>query len=152
MDIWYGCGSPRALRAVAMIAIIGLELIGDDYKHRAMSGQWCDGISKSMVRAERERMRYEGRPKAWVARLVGLNKQYVFEREFLSGKKDYAEANSNGSRGVYRWYDLEEGDIYEISDPQSWTHADRYFALSMRGKLIRMELDEVIEWFLLRVM
>lgn len=136
-----------------MIAIIGLESIGDDYRHRVTTGCWTDGkIGRSATAAIKERIRYEGRPKAWVARILGTDQRYAFQREFLRGKKDYAEANSTGSRGVYRWYELEEGDIYEINAPQSWTKADRYFALSTKGQLLRMELDDVIEWFLRRLM
>lgn len=135
-----------------MIAIVGIEAIGDDYRHRSATGRWVDRPGAVGMALVNERLRYEMRPKAWVARITGTDRQYAFAREFLRGKKDYAEANKTGSRGVYWWYELGEGDIYEINAPQSWKHADRYFALSSRGQLIRMELDEVIEWFLRRLM
>jgi hypothetical protein len=135
-----------------VIAIVGIEAIGDDYRHRLSTQRWTDGIGRSAVAAAKELARYEGRPKAWVARILGTDLKFAFQREFLRGKKDYAEANGTGSRGVYWWYELPEGDIYEVSAPQSWSRADRYFALSTRGQLVRMELDEVIEWFLRRMM
>lgn len=136
-----------------MIAVIGIELIGDDHRHRASTGRWTDGkIGHSLTRALKEQARYEAKPKAWVAMIVGLDPKYAVIREFMRGKRDYAEASGTGARGVYRWFELPEGEIYEISAPQSWKHADRYFALSTRGTLLRMELDEVIEWFLRRIM
>lgn len=135
-----------------MIAVLGIELIGDDYRHRASTGRWTDGkVGHALTRSLKEQARYESRPKAWVARIVDMDPRHMFSREFMRGKRDYAEASGTGARGVYRWFELPEGDVYEVSAPQSWKHADRYFAISTRGALRRMELDEVIEWFLHRM-
>lgn len=129
-----------------MIAVLGLEEIGSDAAHR--------GAVASMGRAEgyladhriRQAARYAGRPRAWVARITGRDPRYGLAREFVGSKRDFAEANGTGSRGVYRWYELDEGGVYEVNAPLSWKHADRYFCRSERGKVVRMSREEVESW------
>lgn len=120
-----------------MIAIIGLESIGDDARYRASLG-WRGSVSNFR--------RYEARPRAWVAQITGRDPRHEFARAFLPHRNDYAEASGTGSRGVYRWYEIAEGLIVEVNAPLSWTSADRYFARSHRGQLARMTRDEVIAW------
>lgn len=127
-----------------MIAVIGLEAIGDDHRHKLRFG-FGDG-SRSLFTRERDRSRYDARPRAWIARVTGRCPKFGLAREFMAYRRDYAEANSTGSRGVFKWYELPEGDVYEISAPISWTKADRYFARSTRGKLERLTLEEVYAW------
>jgi hypothetical protein len=84
--------------------------------------------------------------RAWCAEIrLGLDPKYGFKRKFLRGQKDYSEANGPGSRGVYKYYNLEEGKIYEINSPQSWKHDDRYFCRIENGEEVRLEKTEVIE-------
>ena len=78
--------------------------------------------------------------------LFRSDQRYGLAREFLKFKKDYAESNSLGSRGVRLWYEIPEGWVVEINAPQSWKHADRYFARSERGRLVRIEREEVDAW------
>lgn len=82
--------------------------------------------------------------RAWVARVKYIRGNYV-HREFLQGKKDYAKANSVGSRGVTAHYFLSDG-LYEVSAPQSWKHIDRYFAYIEDGELWRVTREEAIIW------
>ena len=130
-----------------MIAMVGIEAIGDDARARAkLRGappplrSFGFGRAGAAIRAM---IRYEERPRAWVARIVGPCPRFGLAREFLSFNRDYAEANSLGSRGVYQWYELEEGGVFEVNAPLSWKHADRYFCRSERGKVVRMTRDEV---------
>ena len=82
----------------------------------------------------------------WVAEITGLSTQYGFERVFVKGRSDYTHANSAATRGVYRFYILKPGRIYEISAPLSWKMLDRYFARVEGTALIRMEREEVLTW------
>jgi uncharacterized protein YggL (DUF469 family) len=61
-------------------------------------------------------------------------------------QRDYADANSTGSRGVTKWYTLDEGQLFEVSEPHSWTHGERYFCRSERGKVVRMTQADVEAW------
>ena len=80
--------------------------------------------------------------RAWVA-IIKDHYKGKFLREFPKGYKDYSEANSVGSRGIYKYYYLEEGNIYEVSEPKSWKRTDRYFCRIEDGQEIRMTEDEV---------
>lgn len=136
-----------------MIAMLGLESIGDDADHRArMRGARLkkmtlrDIPASRMGAAIRDMVRYEERPRAWIARITGRDERFGLKREFLEFKRDYAEANSLGSRGVFKWFELEEGGVFEVNAPQSWSSADRYFCRSERGKVIRLSKEEVDQW------
>lgn len=139
-----------------MLAVVALECIGDD-------AAWRKSLRRSVACTDathfrramssghlgamlREEQRYRERPRPWVARITGRDEKYGLAREFIRGARDYADGNSTGSRGVYRWYELPEGEVYEINAPMSWKHADRYFARSHRGQLVRMTREEVDAW------
>jgi len=63
----------------------------------------------------------------FVAEITGFHVKFKYERTFLQCKKDYKNANSKGSRGVYAWYILESGKIYDVLEPYSWKGSHRYF-------------------------
>lgn len=65
--------------------------------------------------------------KFFVAEITGFHSKFKYERKFLRCKKDYRNANNKGSRGVYAFYILESGKIYDIKHPYSWKNHDRYF-------------------------
>ncbi len=81
----------------------------------------------------------------WVARIIGLDEQFDFKREFLKGQIDYIEANDDGTKGVFLWYFLFEGQIYEINCPMTWKSADRYFCKILDGVPTRMTKEEVLK-------
>ena len=56
-------------------------------------------------------------------------------------KKDYSRSNSNGSRGVYAVYTLEEGKVYEVN---AWS--ERYFCTVRDWQVVRLENEEVEAW------
>jgi hypothetical protein len=102
-----------------MRAVIRLELIGDNYQAhlRAIeSGKARHPHIKQYVRL----LRY-GHPglRPWVARLVNG------KREFIESSRDYAEANSSGSRGIYEYYALTPG-VYEVNECVRLGQARRY--------------------------
>lgn len=80
----------------------------------------------------------------WAAKILGINNFNNFVRTFLKGARDYTRANSQGSRGIFVTFYLEEGPIYEISSPKSWKHTDRHFARIVNGEVIRMTKNEVL--------
>lgn len=78
--------------------------------------------------------------RAWVAK-VSLSGRKI-ERSFVKPLVDYADANSKFSRGVYKYYFLDNGD-YEISSPQSWKCTDRYFLRVKDGKAWGIDKDQI---------
>jgi hypothetical protein len=83
--------------------------------------------------------------RAWVAKIVGKSKKYKFDRVFVRGKKDYSQANSVGSRGIYIWYFLEPGFFYEVSEPVSWKNTNRFFCkVDCEGNIIKISEEEVL--------
>lgn len=121
-----------------------LECIGDD----------CIQFLRQVEQFERMFFPYSDsskvRERAWVAIIKDYDKRCSyggFLREFLRGNKDYSEANSKGSRGVYKYYYLEEGYIYEVSEPTSWKNTNRYFCRVENGEEIEMSKEEVIAHF-----
>lgn len=103
-----------------MKAVLELELIGDDAA-RLMPPSW--------------------RP--WVARLVANDDGLGFRRIFLrAAQKDYARANSIGSRGVYAYYVLGDG-VYDVHRRTSWQNTRRYYLRVANGRMTEITRQEV---------
>lgn len=82
--------------------------------------------------------------RAWCAQITGTDPTYGLAREFLRPSVDYSKANSQGTRGVFRFYWLEDG-IYEVSSPASWRNTERYFCRVENGQIVRISKAEVLE-------
>lgn len=83
----------------------------------------------------------------WCAEIVGRSEVYRFERRFLKPKYDYRHANSKATRGIFVYYLLESGHLYEAKSPVSWSRCDRFFCtVADDGAIIRMDEDEAIAW------
>ena len=67
-------------------------------------------------------------------------------RFFLRGSTDYSRANSKGSRGVYLWYWLEEGKLYDVYSFVSWGRADRRYVLCDSAGIHRVDKTEALAW------
>lgn len=118
-----------------------LEAIGDDARqfYRDISGN--EILKETLFGGGKNPFR---RP--WVAEITGEDPKYKFKRVFLKGRKDYSEAaDKKGSRGVYYYYVLDPGKIYEINDLVSLKSTKRYFARVLAGEIIEMTEDEVKE-------
>ena len=101
--------------------------------------QWINDVSRILGEPSACKTR------AWVAKVRVLPSGYV-QREFLRpNAMDYTEANSVGSRGVYKCYWLQEQCYYEVSEPISWKNTDRYFCEVINGEIVRMTKEEVLE-------
>lgn len=87
------------------------------------------------------------KPDYWVAMIVGFDKKFGYSRQFLKAKKDYAKANAKGSRGVFLWFFLESGYVYEVSAPKNWKKLDRYFCtVTDDGDIQRVNKEFVDQW------
>jgi len=75
--------------------------------------------------------------RAWVAAVDPIKGQ----RRFLTPVLDYRTANSKGTRGVYANYILRPGDIYEVSNPTSWSTTERFCCVIVDGQLVRVTAD-----------
>lgn len=120
-----------------MIAVLGLESIGDDKAPRMAAatrrGRWADYA------------RYASIKRPWVARITGRSAQFGLVREFVKPKRDYSEANRTGSRGIVCWFELDEG-VYEVHEALSWKSDRRYFCRSDRGLVVEVTRAEVDAW------
>lgn len=112
--------APMAGRPLHMI---WLEAIGDDTAQKLRGWGW----------PERQA----------VAQVMGSNGKGGWTRAYLHGVRDYAKANGVGSRGVMVGYQLEEGPIYWVASPKTWSSTDRYFLRIVDGAEVRMTEDEV---------
>jgi hypothetical protein len=87
------------------------------------------------------------KPSYWVAKIMGHHDVFIYKREFLRGKKDYRKSNSKGSRGVFIWYILESGFVYEVKAPLSWKNTERYYCIvTEEGEIQRVDKEYVEEW------
>lgn len=127
-----------------MLVVLKLEIIGDNYY--AYKSARDKGEARDIPRMERYAdMMGRDRSRPWIARITGLDEKYGFAREFLRGQKDYSQANSTGSRGVYVYFPLKAG-IYEVNERLSWKNTRRYFCRVENAEIIEITKDEVVGW------
>lgn len=126
-----------------MKAILKIEAIGDN------TDQYFKLIRRSyndVIPGLGNWLAGDFKPSYWVAEILGSDKRYKWQRRFLRGKKDYSEANSKGSRGVYVYYTLESGHIYEVNECVTWKRNERYFCrVTLDGDIETINEDEVRE-------
>ncbi len=134
-------GAAGAGAAVAVRAVLKLEIIGDNYRWAARHGV---DLSRLPTRRMIDVIRYGRRElRPWVARLVGLDKRFGFKREFITGMRDYSLANGDGSRGVYEYWALPDG-LYEINECVKWGQARRRFIRVVGDKMRDISKEEAI--------
>lgn len=127
-----------------MLAVLKIEAMGDSTDQymkfaRAVFNEVGPGLGDQAI--GKWPARY------WVARITGKCPRYKWKREFIRGKKDYSQTNSVGSRGVYIWYFLESGNVYEVNAPVSWKNNDRYFCrVTEAGDITRITESDVELW------
>jgi len=83
----------------------------------------------------------------WVAEITGPDPRYRYARSFVKGKKDYARANSKGSRGIFSYYLLETDRLYEVKAPVTWRRVEHYFCMvTDEGEVQRVDQEFVEQW------
>lgn len=82
----------------------------------------------------------------WVAEVKGLSRDGRFVRDFLKADVDYSRANSVGSRGVYHYYHLQSGRIYEVAARLSWKRTVQYFCYvnGNSGEIVHTTRQDVL--------
>lgn len=80
--------------------------------------------------------------KVWVAK-INLNGGKI-RRTFIKPMIDYANANRHLSRGIYRYYFLDDGD-YEVSYPLGHRLAKRYFLRVKDSVGIKINRDQICQ-------
>lgn len=89
-------------------------------------------------------LRLGGDPKApYVCCITGINRDGQFIRVYLRGDKDYTEANSVGSRGVYLYYLLHTHRVYEVCRRVSWSKTEKYYCIVTQEGINRITRDQV---------
>lgn len=122
-----------------MRAVLKLELIGDDFffyrrtKTKSPEQLW------QMAR----RLGFNESP-SWAARLKLIDGK--LKREFLRPTKDYSQANSTGSRGIFAYYVLQPRGIYEVNDRYTWKRVHHYYCQIEETKIIEISRQEAIDW------
>lgn len=122
-----------------MKAQIKIEAIGDDVDHFLRSLQ---NLTNDLVPGLGTRT-FGYKPSYWVSQIIGSDPIYKYARSFLKGKKDYAHANSKGSRGVFVYYLLESGYVYEVK-----RNSKRRFFCTVddEGDIIEVDSNFVDQW------
>jgi len=105
--------------------VIKLEAIGDN--HTSYLRHFLKTNPPLFGKRELDAIRFgTKRHVPWIAKIIGVRPDGFLRREFVEGQRDYRDANSVGSRGIYIYYALQPG-IYEINSPETWKRVDRYF-------------------------
>lgn len=122
-----------------MKAFLEIELVGDNIRQEMKL--WT-GVTNMIIPGLGDATFGKYPPSGWVAEIIGFDKKFKYQRQFLRFKKDYSRANSKGSRYVYAEYILESGKIYDVKDNKR-----RYFCtVNENGDIITLIEPEVIEW------
>lgn len=125
-----------------MKATLALEYIGEGHDARAvLFGRISDMVQPGLGRAV---LGGSGRTRMpWVAEITGRDPKFGLRREFLRANWQRKSANSEHTRGVYLWFVLESGRLYEVSAPVSWRKRDRYFCrVADTGNIFRVSEQE----------
>lgn len=114
--------------------VLKLEQIGDD-QYWAKS----KGASGSQFRN-----RGPYRPPSYVAVLVWDG--YAIEKRPQRGQRDYSQANSVGSRGIYTYHLLYPDHCYEVNERITWQRSRLYWCRVENGQIIEMTYEEALQW------
>lgn len=121
------------------LAVLKLEFIGENYTAYRRSEAYHEASERYGS--------YLGHDQStpWVKRVLGYNEQFGFLHEAVRGQKDYSQANSVGSRGIYLYYPLKKG-VYEVNERITWSRVRRYFILVDNAEYVEVSKEEVFAW------
>jgi len=123
-----------------MKAQMKIEAIGDDVDQ--MLRLWTNILNEGLPGLGDMTL---GKPlhTYWVAQITGDDSKYKYARRFLRGKKDYTHANRKGSRGVFVYYLLESGYVYDVKKSSK----RRFFCIvDDQGDIVEVDKDFVDQW------
>lgn len=124
-----------------MVVTLKLEAVADHLAEMAMQVRKRPQL-RSRIPVRLWKYTYGPIRRPWVARITGISPDGKLEREFIEGQKDFSEANGIGSRGVYYYYHLRPGDVYEVQEILSWTKERRYFCRVEGGRVVEISRIE----------
>ncbi len=123
--------------------LLSMEVIGDNTNARLRDAQQ---MARCFGGATAGRLFDLGpNRQPWVAQILGIYTSGKFRRNFLRGQKDYSQANSMGSRGVYLRFLLSPG-VYQVHRKLSWKSERTYFARCFGGEVAEITEQEATEW------
>lgn len=84
----------------------------------------------------------------WVAEITGRDSKYGLARVFVAPKHDYRQANGRGTRGVWFWWTLESGRIYETHYRETWNggFTRKFIRVTTAGEIEGVRREEVERW------
>lgn len=83
----------------------------------------------------------------WVAELTAWHRVDGYTRRRLKPKADYTHANAKGTRGVWLYWTLECGPVYEARYRTSWTEwHHRFLVVTAAGEIKDATEEEVRGW------
>lgn len=84
----------------------------------------------------------------WVAEITGRDERFGLARVFVPAKRDYRETNSQATRGVWFWWTLESGRIYETRYRESWGggFTRKFLRVGNGGEVEDVDREEVERW------
>lgn len=81
-----------------------------------------------------------------VSEITGIYPSGALRKTPLRCNKDYSKANSVGSRGVYAYYIVQTGRIYEVYEPVSWKRTRHYFCtVTLDGDIVELTMEKVFD-------
>ena len=129
-----------------MKTVFALEMIGDNFF--AYQAAFQRGKAHHNEALERFGMRVLGPDKkpAWLARVTGREAHGIYRRAFnVVFNVDYSKANSTGSRGIYRYYVLDDG-LYQVHEREKWKRTRLYLILVENCKYREVSDKEAEAW------
>lgn len=122
-----------------MKAAFGAEVIGLGYERMS---------TKLLVPLGGRRAVDPVNARPWLAEITGPDPRYGYARKFLPSKTDYQAASSTGNRGVWFWWTLESGRVYQTRYRTSWAggYQRRFIAVADDGNIIDLTEEEVRTW------
>ena len=82
----------------------------------------------------------------WVAEITAPDPRFGYQRRFLPHKVDYRGANSRATRGVWWWWVIESGRVYEVSRLEGGQIARRFITVDQDGDIVGLTREEVDRW------
>ena len=123
-----------------MKAQIKIEAIGDDVDQTL---RFFTGLTNGLVPGLGDVTFGKPIKTYWVAQITGVDLKYKYARTFIRGKKDYTHANRKGSRGVFVYFLLESGNVYEAKKSSK----RRFFCIvDNEGDIIEVDKEYVDQW------
>lgn len=87
-------------------------------------------------------------PKPWVAEITGRDPAYGYQRRFLPAKRDTPAARGAQGDGVWLWWTLESGRVYQsrhlTGRRSGWT--TRWLTVTDDGDVHDLTAEEVDQW------